>query len=83
MTEIESDMTKYAIRISKNLRLLMAQDRVIKNTELSKRSGVSEVTISQIKNDYRGKLRPCYTTLVSLARGLDVDLSDLVKEVSA
>lgn len=80
MTSTEKDMQKYAIRISKNLRLLMANDRVIKGTELAKKSGVSPSTISLIRNDYQGKLRPDYCTLVSLASGLDVDLTELLKE---
>lgn len=62
MTEKEVAMQRYAIRISKNLRLLMANERIIKNRELSKKSGVSEVTISSIKNDYKGELRPGFTT---------------------
>lgn len=81
MTDKEVAMQNYAIRISKNLRLLMARERVIKNTELSQKSGVSEVTISSIKNDYKGELRPGYTTLVSIANGLDVDITELLKEV--
>lgn len=80
MTSTEKDMQKYAIRISKNLRLLMANERVIKGTELAEKSGVSPTTISQIRNDYQGKLRPDYSTLVGLATGLDVDLVDLLKE---
>lgn len=80
MTEKEVAMQRYAIRISKNLRLLMANERIIKNRELSKKSGVSEVTISSIKNDYKGELRPGFTTLVLLADGLDVDVAELLKE---
>jgi|GEM_PF-3507840 len=80
MTENEVALQRYAIRISKNLRLLMVKERVMKNTELAKKSGVSEVTISSIKNDYKGNLRPGYKTLVSLANGLDVDLTELLKE---
>ncbi|MDT2485187.1 helix-turn-helix domain-containing protein [Enterococcus avium] len=82
MTDKEVAMQQYAIRISKNLRLLMADERVIKNRELAKKSGVSEVTISSIKNDYKGNLRPGYKTLVSLANGLEVDITELLKEVS-
>lgn len=80
MTEKEVAMQRYAIRISKNLRLLMANERIIKNRELSRKSGVSEVTISSIKNDYKGELRPGFTTLVLLADGLDVDVAELLKE---
>ncbi|MDT2597100.1 helix-turn-helix transcriptional regulator [Enterococcus pseudoavium] len=80
MTEKEVAMQRYAIRISKNLRLLMANERIIKNRELSKKSGVSEVTISSIKNDYKGELRPGFTTLVLLADGLDVDVAELLRE---
>ncbi|MBM7711457.1 helix-turn-helix transcriptional regulator [Enterococcus dongliensis] len=80
MTEKEVTMQRYAIRISKNLRLLMANERIIKNRELSKKSGVSEVTISSIKNDYKGELRPGFTTLVLLADGLDVDVAELLRE---
>lgn len=80
MTEKEVAMQRYAIRISKNLRLLMANERIIKNRELSRKSGVSEVTISSIKNDYKGELRPGFTTLVLLADGLDVDVAELLRE---
>lgn len=80
MTEKEVAMQRYAIRISKNLRLLMANERIIKNRELSKKSGVSEATISLIKNDYKGELRPGFTTLVLLSDGLDVDVAELLKE---
>ena len=77
----EDPAQQYAIRVSTNLRLLMANERVIKNKELAEKSGVSAVTISLI-NDNQGKLRPKFTTLVSLAEGLNVDINELLKEVS-
>lgn len=78
----EDPAQQYAIRVSTNLRLLMANERVIKNKELAEKSGVSAVTISLIKNYNQGKLRPKFTTLVSLAEGLNVDINELLKEVS-
>ncbi|XUB32073.1 hypothetical protein IGJ76_001986 [Enterococcus sp. DIV0175] len=79
MTKSEEQMKQVARRLSKNLYLLMGQNKRIKITELSKKSGVSVGTISRIKNDWEGEETPKMETVVKLATALEIDPVELIK----
>ncbi|MGM0215027.1 helix-turn-helix domain-containing protein [Enterococcus sp. AZ109] len=66
--------------ISDNLSWYMNITLRVTNKELAKKSGVSESTISLLKNDKEGKQRPDLSTLIKLAMALGVDFLDLVTE---
>lgn len=76
---MDTYISEVSKRLSNNLRMLMVQDRVMKVTELSKKSGVSVAAISRMKNDYLGKSHYTLDTLAKLAKGLEVDVADLLK----
>ncbi|WP_368252043.1 helix-turn-helix domain-containing protein [Enterococcus sp. 2201sp1_2201st1_B8_2201SCRN_220225] len=73
--------TSLAFRLSKNLYLLMGQERIIKNKELAEMSGVDVNTISKIKNGWDGDFAVTTVTIEKLAKALNVDCMDLLKEV--
>lgn len=70
-----------AFRLSKNLYLLMGQEKPLKNKELAEMSGVDVNTISKIKNGWEGNFVVNTDTIEKLANALDVDCLDLLKEV--
>lgn len=80
MTEQEEAMHEVARNLSRNLYILMgARGKPVKVKELAEKSGLSTVTISQIRNDYQGKMKIQLETVVSLAVALEVEPSDLLK----
>ncbi|GCF92470.1 hypothetical protein NRIC_03610 [Enterococcus florum] len=76
----EKKTQNLARTISDNLSWYMNITMRISNKELANKSGVSESTISLLKNDTDGKQRPDLSTLSKLALGLGVDFLDLVTE---
>ncbi|EOH86735.1 helix-turn-helix domain-containing protein [Enterococcus pallens] len=79
-TFAEKKTQRLARTISDNLSWYMNITVRVSNKELAKKSGVSESTISQIKNDIEGKQRPDLTTLTKLSLALGIDFIELVTE---
>ncbi|MGG5333713.1 helix-turn-helix domain-containing protein [Enterococcus sp. AZ163] len=79
-TFAEKKTQRLARTISDNLSWYMNITVRVSNKELAKKSGVSESTISQLKNDIEGKQRPDLTTLTKLSLALGIDFLDLVTE---
>ena len=52
--------------------------RTSKNLTLEALAFAIEVEISQIHRIEKGKINPTYTTLIALAEGLEISISDLV-----
>ena len=75
----KTEMKNLAQRLSKNLYIIMGDKGRIKATELSKKSGVSAVTIGKIRNDSNGEETPKLETIVKLATALDIDAVELLK----
>lgn len=73
--------TSLAFRLSKNLYLLMGQGKPLKVKELAEMSGVDANTISKIKNGWDGNFAVTTVTIEKLAKALNVDCVDLLKEV--
>lgn len=69
-----------AFRLSRNLYILMGQEKPLKNKELAEMSGVSVGTISKIKNGWQGDFVVDTDTIEKLANALNVDAVDLLKE---
>lgn len=69
-----------AFRLSRNLYILMGQEKPLKNKELAEMSGVSANTISKIKNGWQGDFVVDTNTIDKLADALNVDVIELLKE---
>ncbi|MGX2947172.1 helix-turn-helix domain-containing protein [Enterococcus alishanensis] len=81
MRNVDNEMKSLAKTIRWNLYLLLGSKNMT-IVELSKKSGVSETTISRIKNDRNGSQTPKSETVVRLAAALDVDPQVLFSQQS-
>jgi len=81
MRNVDNEMRSLAKTIRWNLYLLLGSKNMT-IVELSKKSGVSETTISRIKNDRSGSQTPKSETVVRLAAALDVDPQVLFSQQS-
>lgn len=81
MRDVDKEMRNLAKTIRWNLYLLLGSKNMT-IVELAKKSGVSETTISRIKNDRNGTQTPKSETVVRLAAALDVDPQVLFSQQS-
>lgn len=81
MRDVDNEMRNLAKTIRWNLYLLLGSKNMT-IVELAKKSGVSETTISRIKNDRNGTQTPKSETVVRLAAALDVDPQVLFSQQS-
>lgn len=81
MKTSDKEMQKVARRLQRNLYILMGCSKPVKVKELAAATGVSSVTISNIKNDYQGLETPKLETIVKLSVFFGVDVTELLKEV--
>lgn len=81
MRNVDNEMRSLAKTIRWNLYLLLGSKNMT-IVELAKKSGVSETTISRIKNDRNGSQTPKSETVVRLAAALDVDPQVLFSQQS-
>jgi len=63
------------LRLGQRIREIR-KERGMSQTELAEKAGISLITISRIE---RGERDPHLTTLLRIARGLDVRLSELLR----
>lgn len=68
------DMREYYKELSKNIRIERAKNR-ISQLKLAEMAGVSLDTISQIERELAN---PTLSTIISIAKALDVDLNALI-----
>ena len=67
--------TEQIAKLGERLRLL----RTAKKLSLEQLAYEAEVEISQIHRIEKAKINPTYTTLLALAAGLGINISELVK----
>ena len=67
--------TEQIAKLGERLRLL----RTAKKLSLEQLAYEAEVEISQIHRIEKAKINPTYTTLLALAAGLEITISELVK----
>ncbi|UTW11416.1 helix-turn-helix domain-containing protein [Marinobacterium rhizophilum] len=72
--DTDSDTMRLAGRIK-----ALRQSRGLTLVEVEKRCGLGASTVSKIE---RGTISPSYATLLRLAKGLDVDLAELVQQTT-
>lgn len=81
MTDGQKVLQDVSRNLSFNLFVIMGEKRRMKIIDLSRKSGVSTTTISKIRNDFEGTKKLKLETIANLAAALEVDVTDLLKEV--